>query len=215
MKSFLLNTLYPRALDGLPVLGTPEAFAAPYAAKTGPKRHRAEQMVRAHLGAASATGFVSGLGGWLTLPITIPANLAGVALVQLHMTASVAHLGGHNLQDPKTQERVVGCLIGDPDDETEREATDEAVDRFGVKFAEKGLQFVATQSWRLAKFATERRLARRIPIVGGVIGGLSDLYNTHLVARCALDAFIESGGLPAGHAGDGLPATPADLEPAL
>ncbi|MEM6785303.1 MAG: EcsC family protein [Bacteroidota bacterium] len=219
MKTFLLNTLYPRALDGLPVLGSPQEFAQPYLDKVGPKRSRAEQMVRAHLAAASATGFVSGLGGWVTLPITIPANLAGVALVQLHMTAAVAHLGGHTLGDPAIQERIVGCLIGDPDHETERRTEDEMVDRFGVKFAEKGLQFVATQSWQLAKFATQRsltnRLARRIPLVGGVIGGLSDLYNTRVVARCALDTFIESGGLDVPHAGDGLPATPADLEPAV
>jgi hypothetical protein len=134
------------------------------------------------------------------------------------MASAVAYLGGHNLDDPTTQERIVGCLIGDPDNETDRSTEDEVVDRFGVKFAERGLQFLASQSWRAAKYATKRsltkRLARRLPLIGGVIAGVSDLYNTHVVAQCALDAFIESGGIPAEPSGDGLPATPADMAPA-
>ncbi|MCH7639364.1 MAG: hypothetical protein IH855_07875, partial [Bacteroidetes bacterium] len=98
MTSFLLNQLYPKAVAGLPLLDTPEKLAASYL-RHGASRARAEAMIGRHIALSGLTGFVTGLGGWLSMPVTLPANLAGVALLQLHMAASCAVLAGRDLDD--------------------------------------------------------------------------------------------------------------------
>ncbi|HLT48678.1 MAG TPA: EcsC family protein [Rubricoccaceae bacterium] len=210
MKTFILHQLYPKAVDGLPLLGTPERTAAPWRHRRGPRRARAEKMIRPHLALAGTTGFVTGLGGWLTMPVTVPADLAGVALLQLHMAASCAALAGRDVRATSTREEVVECLLKtDVGENTEEE---EAVERVGVKLAERGLRYFVGKavSWG-AKQAGERLLARRfargVPLVGGAIGAASDVYITRVVAGHALDTFFPLPGGSGGEApsGDGLP----------
>jgi hypothetical protein len=218
LQRFLLDRLYPTALDGLPGLGTPQALAEEVRAGGGTLDEQAERLVLRHLAAAGAAGFASGLGGWLTLPLVLPANLAGVALLQLHMAAAIAALGGHHPALPATRERVLACLVGVSPDDDARGPEQETFDRVGLKLAERGLNIVVTSAAQVARWGAKRlvagqvrkRLLRGIPLVGGVIGAVSDGYVTAQVARAARDAFL--GGLPERrepapprHSGDGLP----------
>jgi len=226
VQQFVLDRLYPRALDGLPGLGTPDEFAARFHDEADSPRERGEKLVRAHIALSSATGFASGLGGWLTLPITLPANIGGVALLQLHMAASVAALAGKQPSDGLVRSRVMECLIGaspNPEEGPVRDAEQETIDRIGLKLAEKGLNTAlslvgSAASWgarTAAKSVIRRRILRGVPLVGGVIGAFSDGFTTRQVARNALDMFLDDGGLrepsdfpPA--SGDGIPEdTPA------
>ncbi|MEM1054139.1 MAG: EcsC family protein [Bacteroidota bacterium] len=232
VREFVLDRLYPRAIEGLPGLGTPAEFAATYYSDDDSPRERGEKLVRAHIALSSATGFASGLGGWATLPLTLPANLGGVALIQIHMAASVAALAGKNPSDDLTRSRVMECLIGaspNPEEGPVRNAEQETWDRVGLKLAEKGLNtaisLVGTAaSWGAKTAATslaKRRLLRGIPLVGGFIGALSDGFTTRQVARNALDMFLDDGGIrePADFppaSGDGMPEgtpTPEPSEP--
>ena len=232
VRQFVLDRLYPRAIDGLPVLGTPEAFAARFNDEANSPRERAEKLVNTHIALSSATGFASGLGGWLTLPITLPANLGGVAMLQIHMAASVAALAGKDPSDDLIRSRVLECLIGaspDPASGPVRDAEQETFDRIGLKFAEKGLTAAISVAAGVAKWGAKkaassvakRRLLRGVPLVGGVIGALSDGFTTRQVARNALDMFLDDGGIPQPSgfppaSGDGLPEntpSPAPSEP--
>ncbi len=191
MTSFLLNQLYPKAVSGLPILDTPEKLAAPYI-RRGASRQRAEAMIGRHVALAGGTGFVTGLGGWLTMPVTIPADLVGVALLQLHMAASCAVLAGYDLEDPDTRTTVVQCLLktdGEPNAEKE-----EVLNRVAVKLAEKGIRSIAKASFIWSAAAAGRRIggriARGVPFLGGAIGAVSDAYNTRTVAHHTLDTFF-------------------------
>ncbi len=221
VRQFVLDRLYPRAIDGLPGLGTPEAFAARFDDPGLSPRERGEKLVGRHIALSSVTGFASGLGGWLTLPITLPANLGGVALLQIHMAASVAALAGKSPDNDLIRSRVLECLIGaspDPASGPVRDAEQETFDRIGLKFAEKGLNAAISIAsgavkWGAKKAAgsvVRKRLLRGVPLVGGVIGALSDGFTTRQVAHNALDMFLDDGGIrepsdfpPA--SGDGLP----------
>jgi hypothetical protein len=199
MRQFLFDQLFPRALSGLPVLGTPEDFAAQFEGDK-PLEVRARALARRHVALCSSAGFLSGLGGWLLLPVVMPANIAAVALLQLHMAASVAALSGKDPSDPTVKEAILGCLVGHryPDDDS---ATDETLDRVGIKLAERGFQFVvATASGAVdlagrsvLKGFAKRRLARSIPMVGGFIGAISDGVISRGVANAAIRRFASGG----------------------
>lgn len=71
-----LDWAYDKAVNGIPNsrsddFVTAEDLAASYLRRPGTR----SQQVRIHTTAAAATGFVTGLGGFITLPVAIPANI--------------------------------------------------------------------------------------------------------------------------------------------
>lgn len=226
VRRFVLDRLYPKVLDGVPGLGTPMERAADARKGGGTLEEQADRLVRRHVAVSASAGFLSGLGGWITLPVVLPANLATVASVQLHMAASIAALAGHDPRQPGTRERVLKCLIGSGPADPARDAEQETLDRFGLKLAERGINFVVSNTLGAARWGAKkvvqgqvkRRLLRGIPLVGGFIGAASDGYVTSKVAEAARDEFI--GGIPepdggfTPSSGDGLPegVTPAPTD---
>ena len=215
VRRFILDRLYPTVLDGVPGLGTPQDLAEQARSEGGTQDEQIDRLVRRHLALSASAGFLSGLGGWLVLPIVLPANLATVATVQLHMAASVAALAGHDPRLGGTRERVLSCLIGNGQLDPARDAEQETLDRFGLKLAERGINLVVSATVGAAKWGAKavaskqvkRKLLRGIPLVGGFIGAASDGYVTSKVAQAARDEFV--GGIPepefSPSSGDGLP----------
>ena len=206
MQAYLLRRIYPKALGGLPGLGTPLETATRARHEQPTPRAQARSVIGAYLALAGTTGFVTSVGGWLTMPVTLPANLAGVALLQLHLGQTIAALAGHDPSAPAVRDRVIACLLGDGTAEPTRTEAEETVDRVGVKLAERALRTLAGQVARTtgraavgtAKWLAERRLkrfiTRGIPLVGGAIAAASDAYSTRTVSRALLDSFFSNGG---------------------
>ena len=214
VRRFVLDRLYPTVLDGVPGLGTPQAAAAEARAAGGSTDEQVDRLVRRPITLSASAGFLSGLGGWITLPIVLPANMAAVASVQLHMAASVAALAGLDPRSPATRDRVLGCLVGSGPADPARDAEQETLDRFGLKLAERGVNLVISAAAGAAKWGAkkatgrlQRRVLRGIPFVGGFIGAASDGYITMKVAEAARDEFF--GGISErtfpSSSGDGLP----------
>lgn len=218
VRRFVLDRLYPSVLNGVPGLGTPNERAAEALAGGGTLDEQADRLVRRHIALSASAGFLSGLGGWLVLPIVLPANMATVATVQLHMGASMAALAGHDPASAATRDRVLRCLVGVGPADPARDAEQETLDRVGLKLAERGLNLVVSSAvgaikWgaqAVAKRQVQRRLLRGIPLVGGMIGAASDGFVTAKVAEAARDEFF--GGISKKDpsfppsAGDGLPS---------
>ena len=172
-------------------------------------------MVRRHITLSASAGFLSGLGGWITLPVVLPANMAAVASLQLHMAASVASLAGLDPRSGATRDRVLGCLVGSGPADPARDAEQETLDRVGLKLAERGINLVVSATVGAAKWGAKKavtgpikkRALRGIPLVGGFIGAASDGYVTMKVAEAARDEFF--GGIAEREfprsSGDGLP----------
>ena len=61
---------------------------------------------------AGAQGFLTNIGGLVTMTVTIPANVSGLALLQAHMVGGIAHLRGYDLADPRVRNAVLACMLG-------------------------------------------------------------------------------------------------------
>lgn len=195
MKATLLKPLYDRAIGGLPLMGTPADVARRFAPTGGGDAPATDRIVAFYTGLGGATGFVCGLPGFLLMPVTLPANLAGVALIQLHMSATFAYLGGHDLDDPATRDRCIRCLLEKIDAPGRNTEEEEAASRVSVKLLERGVRLVLEQTTRLAgkaarSYALRKLGARRIPLFGGILGAGSDAYVTAHVGRCARAEFL-------------------------
>lgn len=193
MKSTLLKPLYKKAVSGLPVIGTPEAVARRFS--NGSPGEDADRMIGYYTGLAGATGFVSGLPGFLLLPITLPANMAGVALIQLHMSAAMASMGGRDLGAAETRDACIDCLLEKMTESGKNTEEEEVTSRTVVKLAERGVRLLLAGTSKLAgkaarSFALRKLGARRIPLFGGFLGAGTDAYVTSYVGRCAKAEFL-------------------------
>jgi hypothetical protein len=210
MKRPVLRLVYSRILTGLPGVGRPTEIAARARASSTDVGSAADQLTAVHLALGSSQGFLFGVPGLLLLPVTLPANLAAAAAVQLHLSASIAALSGLRPEDPAVRDRCIDCLLReDPGGETRQEGEEIAV-RTGSKLAERGARWAGGRLVRrLARSGLRRVGVRSVPFVGGLIGGVADGWRTRTVARCARDEFLSGWTAPGAHDGpvavEGIP----------
>ena len=100
--SFVREALH-RAIHGIGPL-PPAASAA--------AKGDVRSIVEDHVRYAGAQGLLTGLGGIVTASVTIPANVAGLALIQSRMVAAIAHRRGYDLEDPRVGNAILTCLLG-------------------------------------------------------------------------------------------------------
>ena len=157
--------------------------------------HRAiHEVIENHVRYAGAQGFATNLGGLATMAFTVPANITGLALVECRMIAGIAHLRGYDLGDPRVRNAVLVCMLGEESVlelvETEKlpappmalataPAHDPWLDR--VISAEVASDLVA----KVAGTKLAGTVARRIPLVGGLVGMGADGYSTWKIGRYA------------------------------
>lgn len=181
----LLRPLYQRVLRGLPLLGTPQKAAAGVSGE--PQAAAADQLITRYTTLCGTTGFVTGLPGFLGQIVMLPADVAGVALLQLHLCAAIAVLSGRDPNDPAVRDLCIDCLLGEVAPHGEEDEKKEAKKRFGLRAATFGVRFAAERS---LKFVTSKA-ARRLPILGGILGGASDVVMTRRVGHMAKQVFLE------------------------
>jgi hypothetical protein len=159
-------------------------------------------LIESHVRMAGVQGFVTNLGGVVTLAVTIPANVAGLAVLQAHMAAAIAHLRGYDLDDPRVRNAVLACMLGEDSVNALVKKKRLPSSPMGIATApayDPGLdQRIATEVTQelLAKVGGKRvatAVGRRIPVVGGGIGAVSDGFHTWRVGRYADRALLARG----------------------
>lgn len=93
----LLDWAYGKIIDGsMPGMTSAESLAQDYLTKHKTVKKSAQALIRMQNGKSMTTGFVTNLGGLLTLPVAMPANISAVLLIQLQMIAALAVMGGYD-----------------------------------------------------------------------------------------------------------------------
>jgi hypothetical protein len=184
-----------RAIQGVGPLPPAAAAADKQLAEQHGNVDRAiHEVIENHVRYAGAQGFLTNLGGVVTAGVTIPANVTGLAIIQCRMIAGIAHLRGYDLDDPRVRNAVLACLLGEetvahlvrrkklpapPMALATAPAHDPALDR--TISAEVATELISKVAGRRLAVT----LARRIPVVGGVVGMGADGYLTWRVGRYA------------------------------
>lgn len=194
----LLDSLYLKALNGVPkVSKSIEELAEEYLNRYGNKKDAIAAFEKYQIAKCGTSGFITGLGGLITLPVAIPANISSVLYVQLRMVGAIAYMNGYNLHDDEVQTIIYMCLTGS--------AMTTALKQVGIKVSTK----VATATLKkipgsvltkinqkvgfrlLTKFGTTGavNLVKVIPFIGGVVGGGIDIVATKAISANAKKTF--------------------------
>lgn len=150
------------------------------------------EVIENHVRYAGAQGFVTNIGGLVTMAVTVPVNLSGVALIQCRMVAGIVHLRGYELSDPRTRAAILACLL--PEERILRMVKQRLLPGTPMEIAAAAVhdpaldRLLATEvAAELVARATGKRLAatvgRRVPVVGGVVGAGTDAYVTWKIGR--------------------------------
>jgi hypothetical protein len=129
-----------------------------------------DAIVRSHLRLAAAGGFVTSLGGFVTMPVALPANVLEFYLVATRMVAGIASTRGYDIFQPEAGYASTGRLAG------------LAVERLPgpvLLAVNKGVAF------RLLNQVGKKSLTRfgkAVPLAGGVIGAGVDTYLLNRIA---------------------------------
>ncbi|MGX8680652.1 MAG: EcsC family protein, partial [bacterium] len=107
----VLDQCYNKALDGIPQVSDPiERLCEHYLSKHQTVEKAAKGLIARQKLKCAASGFLAGIGGFFTLPVALPANLASVFYVQLRMIAALAMLGGLDPRDEQVHTLCYLCL---------------------------------------------------------------------------------------------------------
>lgn len=196
----ILSAIYEKALNGVPkVSRSVDEFANDYTSRFDTPERAAKELVKYQVLKCGTSGFITGLGGLITLPVAIPANIGSVLYVQMRMVAAIAKIGGYDVSSDQVQTLVYMCLTGT--------AITDVVKQAGIKIGEKTLTAALKKlpgaalvkinqriGFRLlTKFGEKGviNLGKLIPVAGGVIGGAMDVASTTVIAKNAIKLFIE------------------------
>lgn len=196
----LLDICYEKCLNGIPKISpSVEDMANDYLEKHKTTEKACKTMLRNQIAKCTTSGVVTGFGGFITLPVAIPANVGSVIYVQMRMIACVAYMADYELNSDQTQTFVYACLAGVAINELLKQAGI----KFGVKFANSLIKKIPGKvltkinqkvGFRfVTKFGTKGivNLGKLLPGVGAVIGGGLDLVETKVIANRAYKWFFE------------------------
>ncbi|MBM4379284.1 MAG: EcsC family protein [Deltaproteobacteria bacterium] len=195
-----LNWAYDKALDpDVEGIESVDDLAKTYRRKGKSARACAETLVRWQCAKTATTGFVTGMGGLATLPVTIPADLAATYFINLRMVAAIAKLGGLDPRDDRVRTYCFICLVGDGLNTALGMAGAQVGQKVTLKLLERlpGATLSAINravGFRLATKAGSTgviNLGKMVPVVGGVVNGTVNGYFTHVVGQQAIKLFID------------------------
>lgn len=207
----LLDSLYDTAVRGFGRSVTPkgrlpvemmqpvDAIAHYYLTKQGSTEAAAKSFIKYQIAKCSTTGFLTELGGVLTLPIAIPANIASALFIQLQTITTLAKMGGFDVTTDQVRTMAYMCLAD--------LSLDQVLKQSGIQLGERiAMNAIAHIPCEVLQRINQRvgfrlvtkfgqrgviNLGKAVPIVGGVISGGFDGIKTKQIANRAYKTFIE------------------------
>lgn len=158
---------------------------------------RVDSLIKWETAKNFSTGFVTGLGGFITLPVSIPAGLGAAWALQARMVGAIAEIYGHSVTEARTQTAILLCLVGGEVQSVLKGVGVKAGTRLTQNLVAKIPGRVLTEinkkiGFRLLTKAGEKgliNLSKLVPFVGGPISGTIDAVMCRAVGKAAKQAF--------------------------
>lgn len=195
-----LDWAYEQTINGVPGQKTVHELVDEYLEKYD-KETAIEKLIQSQAMKSATSGFVTGFGGLLMMPITLPINVTSVLLVQMRMIAAIATIRGYDLKDDQVQTYVYVALTGS----TVADIAKTASIKIGEKLLEGMIKKIpgkllmkinqAVGFKLVTKFGEKGiiNFGRLVPVAGALIGGTVDTVTTLAIAEGAKNTFTELG----------------------
>lgn len=200
--SALVRKLLDIGVDGIGPMKGAEDIADEHLRQHGSREHAIQRLIATHQRLLAGSGFATGVGGAITLPIAIPTDLTVLYLQQARLVAAIAHLRGYDVKSDEVRSVILLTLLG---------STGAGIaTSFGIELGNKlamsalkqipGKVFIEINKkvgFRLVTKAGTKGLVnmtKLIPLAGGIVGAGVNVASTSSVAGYAKRNFPSSGG---------------------
>ena len=198
----MMNWILEQALSGVPPFSPASALVEELRRKMpdATPRAQARKLILRESVKNFSTGFLTGLGGPVTLPLAVPSSILSSWLLQARLVAAVALLHGHDLEDPRLRSLVLWALFGDTVKEVLKTGSVPLANRITAKLVVQlpASVFMAVER-KLGLVFLERttrwgmnNLLKIVPVVGGAVAGTIDAVVLRRVGDTALAWFGET-----------------------
>ncbi len=152
------------------------------------------ELIENHAALAGGQGFLTNLGGLITMAVMVPANIAGLALLQTRMVAGIAYLRGYDLEDDRVRNAILVCMLGE--DTVKSLVTDTRIPGTPMLIATApaydpaldkviAAEVMTTLVNRVVGKRAASAITRKVPAVGGFWGAGTDAWSTWQVGKYA------------------------------
>jgi hypothetical protein len=195
----LVNWITEKAVEGIPPMSPAASLALEYQID---RRYQSDDeriaaLINYEARKSFTAGFITGLGGLLTLPLAIPSALAATWVLQARMAGAIAAIRGHDPKTPQVRTLILLSLVG--------ESAEGVLKDMDVKLGQKAAITALTRLPGRVLIAINRRvglrlmsrlggrgaltLSRALPLFGGVISGGFDAYACRKTGEAAKALF--------------------------
>ena len=195
----VLNNIYNLAVTGNGSFGNSiQELADEYVERYGRTEKAIDKMVSNQRLKCTATGFVTGLGGLVTLPITIPADLASSLYIEIRMIAAVAAIRGYDINSDEVKTLVYLCIVGNSVGDVLKQAGLKSLTNYSAKVlipkiskavAAKVAENVGNKLLLKTSTKVLPKLGKMVPVVGGVLSGAYNYAEVSAYAKVAKNRF--------------------------
>ncbi len=199
----ILDWIYEKAINGVPSVESAQKLADTFLNSEKSQKKMVSSLIDWQILKASTSGFVTGLGGLILLPVTLPVNFTSVTFIQMRMIVAIAIIGGYDPHDDRVKTLVYACLTG----ASLKDLLKGAGINLGTKLTKSAIASISGKTLTLinqrvgfrlvTKFGEKGivNLGKLIPIAGGLVGGTLDGVSTKSVGQIAAKLFLTEENL--------------------
>lgn len=196
----LVKWISNKAIEGIPPLKPAKDLALEYQIDNNytDNDDRVDSLINWETTKNFTSGFVTGLGGLLTLPVSVPAALGASWVIQARMVASIAIIYGHDIKEDKVRTIVLLSLVGD--------SINEVLKGAGLKITRKSMAKLISKVPGKALIKINKMVGFRlitkagktgiinlmkggVPVVSGIVSGGFDAYTCRKIGYIAKGIF--------------------------
>lgn len=193
----LLDWIIKAGIDGLGPIPPAQKVAEDHLRSAKTVEGAIKSIIAWRTAQAAGTGFVTGLGGLLVLPVSLPAGMAAAYALGANTIAAIAYLRGYDIYSDQVKTMIFLSLLGG--------AAEEVLKGVGIAVGNKVCLNALKQvpgkvlieinkkvGFRLITKAGEKgiiNLTKMVPIAGGVVGGGFDSWFVNSCGQTAKKVF--------------------------
>ncbi len=194
----LIDRLIDFGIEGAGLLPSAERLAADYLGKSANVDEAIASLIQWQKACAGSAGFVTSLGGFALMPMTLPASLVASYVLAVNTVAAIACLRGYDVKSHQVRTAVLLCLVG--------AEVEELLKSVGIQIGKKTFRNLLKRipgnalgeinqkiGFRLLTKAGEKgvvNLVKLMPVISGLIGGTIDVLFVHSCAKAAKTHFV-------------------------
>lgn len=201
----LVQMLLDVGLDGRGPIDSATRVAEEMRREEGDDEQAVRAIARGTMLRGGIGGFLTGLGGFATMPVALPVNVAEFYIQATRMVGAIAILRGYDISEERIRTAVLLTLVGSDTDSVLKKAGISTGTGRVASYALRGLppgalmvvnKAIGFRLLRGVGAKTLSRFGRAVPVAGGVVGGGLDAWMMKKIADQAMREFPR-GGPPA------------------